>query len=197
MVKYLSNRIADLYIKRNIIQPDEKEVYKCGLELILNDIVTFTIVIFISGLVFKVRYAFEFLITFCVVRVYCGGYHAAKTYICRLTMLVTFLSVVILSELMVRLSDYPFYLIIIISLMVLLPLIPVKHPNKKLTDTMIAKNRRNGIIAYIVFSFCGVILLNFISRQDAYIIAISLSAVTALAIIGILVNERRKKQWKV
>ena len=45
MIAFLSQSIADLYIKRNIIKPDEKEVYKCGLELILNDIVTFSLII--------------------------------------------------------------------------------------------------------------------------------------------------------
>ncbi len=65
MIAFLSQSIADLYIKRNIIKPDEKEVYKCGLELILNDIVTFSLIIAISAILWKMQYAFEYLIVFC------------------------------------------------------------------------------------------------------------------------------------
>lgn len=193
MIKYLSDCIADLYIKRNIIAAEHKEVYRSGLELILNDIVTFSLIIIISSLFFKTRYAIEYLVTFCVVRVYCGGYHAAKAYICKLTMILCFLCVVVISEMMVDMSTFMLYLILGISFVVILPLIPVKHPNKVLTTELVIKNRKRGITLYVGFSICAVLIFNVFKSIDAYVIAISLSAVTMLAIIGTLVNGRRCK----
>lgn len=194
MVNFLSDSIADLYVRRNIILPEEKEVYKCGVELILNDIITFSLVILISAIFFKARFAFEFLITLCFTRVYCGGYHAAKAYMCRLSMLITFFGVMMISYALAELSEWILYLILIISFVVLLPLIPVKHPNKTLTQELIIKNRRKGIITYIVFSIISILICHFVNRQDAFIITLSLSAVTVLAIIGTLVNERRCRE---
>lgn len=191
MVNFLSDSIADLYVRRNIILPEEKEVYKCGVELILNDIITFSLVILISTIFFKARFALEFLITLCFTRVYCGGYHAAKAYMCRLSMLITFFGVILLSYILAESPELILYIILILSFVVLLPLIPVKHPNKTLTQELIAKNRKKGIITYIIFGMLSILICHFANRQDAFIISLSLSAVTVLAVIGTLVNERR------
>ena len=44
-MKHLSSGITDFYVKRNIIQVDEKEVYQCGVELILNEVITFGLIL--------------------------------------------------------------------------------------------------------------------------------------------------------
>lgn len=88
-MNYLSERIADLYIKRNIILQKEKDVYKKGIELILNDIITFSFILLISSVIWRFSYGAEFLITFCITRVFCGGYHAKKAYICKITIPVS------------------------------------------------------------------------------------------------------------
>ena len=92
---YLSECIADFYVKRNIIGKCDKEVYQAGVALILNEILSFILVVVLSWLVWKIRYSLEFLIVFCTTRIFCGGFHAKKTYVCRMTMLLTFSMVVI------------------------------------------------------------------------------------------------------
>ncbi|MBQ7900553.1 MAG: accessory gene regulator B family protein [Clostridia bacterium] len=190
-MEYLSNCIADFYIRRNIIEPDEKEVYKCGVELILNDVVTFSLILLISAVVWHIRYAIEFLTVFCTTRVHCGGYHAPKAYICRLTMLATFVCVAILSSVSRDAGSAVLYLILAVSFIAILPLIPVKHPNKQLTRQLISKSRKKGIGLYVVYSVCSVLIYTFANGHDGMIIAFSLCAVSALAIIGTFVNGRR------
>lgn len=189
-MNYLSECIADLYIKRNIILPEEKDVYKSGIELVLNDVVTFSLILLISSLIWHFRYAAEFLITFCITRVFCGGYHAKKAYICKITMVLTFLSVVIISGLLKNVDYTILYGILIVSFVILLPFVPVKHPNKKLSTEEYKINRIRGIISYILFSICSVIVMNFLNKSDGLIILLSLSAVTVLAIIGTFINRK-------
>lgn len=191
LMNFLSERIADFYLSKNIIQPDEKEVYKCGVELILNDIVTFSIILILSALIWHLRYGIEYLTVFCFTRIYCGGYHASKAYLCRLTMIVTFLGVILLSGLLSSQSHIILYILLILSFVAIFPLIPVKHPNKELTDELIKKGRRNGSFAYILFSIVSSVFFECINHRDGLIIALTLSAVTVLAYIGVITNERR------
>ncbi len=191
MISYLSRSIADLYIKRNIIKPGEKEVYKCGLELILNDLVTFSLIIVLSAIVWKIQYAFEYLIVFCTVRLYTGGFHARKAYICRLSMIATFVLTIVLSGILKNSSMTAVIIILITSFLAMSPIIPVKHPNKELTEELVRKGRRNGLILYIVYSICSVIIFTYLPR-DGMMIALTLGAVSALVIAGKFLNERRK-----
>ena len=50
----ISNYIANLYVKNNIIPLEHKEVYRGGVELILNEAFTFILVIFLSAIFFKI-----------------------------------------------------------------------------------------------------------------------------------------------
>lgn len=81
--------------------------------------------------------------------------------------------------------------------MILLPLIPVKHPNKELTLELIKLNRKKGVITYTFFALCSVFVAEYLSVRDGFVISLSLSAVTVLAIVGTIINERRKKYEKV
>lgn len=50
LLNYLSEFIADFYIKRGIIKSERKELYKAGIELVLNEILTFSLVLILAGL---------------------------------------------------------------------------------------------------------------------------------------------------
>ncbi len=196
-MNYLSNRIADFYVKRNIIEESDKEVYQAGVELILNEVLSFVLIIVLSSLIWEIRYSIEFLIIFCITRIFCGGFHAKRTYICRMTMLTTFVCVIMVSSFLGKFFTEILCLINLISFLVLLPLIPVKHPNKELTQELIEANRKKGVITYILFGLCSVLVAEYLSVKDGFVMALSLSAVTVLAIVGTISNERRKKYEKV
>ena len=189
MFGYISNYIASLYVKNNIIPPEHKEVYRGGVELILNEAFTFVLVILLSAIFFKIRYGIEFLVTMCITRVYCGGFHAETTFVCRLTMLLTSIAVFLISNLLVGLSQIYIFLILAVSFIGLLPLIPVRHPNKNLTKELISKNRRRGIMSFLFFSAVSVALYQLDFAEDSLVIVLSLTSVTALAVLGTLMNK--------
>lgn len=187
---YLSNCITDFYIKEKIIDSSDKEVYRAGVDLILNELFTFLLVILLSTLVSKLVYSIIFTVVFFTTRVFCGGFHAKKVSICRGTMLFTFLNVIILSQTLCNFPKVILYLILLISLLIILPLIPVKHPNKIMTDEMIKSNRKKGIMVYTGFSVAVIIISEFISQEIANVIGLSLLSVSILAVIGSYINER-------
>ena len=191
LIKNLSASIADFYVQKNIINSDEKEVYQWGVSLVLNDIVTFSLVLLLSALLSHVRFGAEYLIVFCLTRIYCGGYHARKESICRFTMIVVFLIVLFGAHILSDCSRYILLSVLTVSFMVLLPLIPVRHPNKVMTEKLKKKGRVRGTLSYLAFAVLSLLFYLFVSKIDAVLIALSLSAVSVLAIIGTFTNERR------
>ncbi len=189
-MKRLSNSIADLYVKRKIIDPEDKEVYKSGVELILNDLVSFSIIIMFSCFVGHVRFSFEFLLTFCLTRIFCGGFHAKKAYVCKITMLTTFLLVMFGSYLMKNVHIYVVLSILLASFVIVFKLSPVKHPNKQLTEVKIIENHRKSVITFVLLAAVSMLVFTLANKQDGVIIALSLSAVAVLAIVGTLINGR-------
>ena len=104
-MNHLSEIVADFYVKRNIIKSDDKEIYQYGVFLILNEVFTFLLIFILSILMKQFRFALEFLIPFCVTRIFCGGFHAKKVFICRFTMVSTFLLIVALSYILINISN--------------------------------------------------------------------------------------------
>ena len=97
-MEHLSECIIDFFVQKNIIKKREREIYSFGALLILNDILTFLILILLSVLFFKFRYAIEYIVTFSTMRNYIGGYHAESFAKCRFYMLLNFLIICYLSN---------------------------------------------------------------------------------------------------
>ncbi|MGM9551539.1 MAG: accessory gene regulator B family protein [Clostridia bacterium] len=191
-MNYLSRCIADFYVARNIICEEEKDVYEYGTNLILSEALTFILIILISRVFFKVIDAVVFLLTFCLVRIHCGGFHADKVCVCRGTMIITFISTVGMSSLLESIELRTFITIMAIGLVIMLPVIPVKHPNKVLSKEQRDVNRAKGIITYVGFACLACVLWVSGAKQVGIIIGLSLGAVVALAIIGYFMNRRCK-----
>lgn len=191
-MEHLSEYIANFYLKKRIIDEDEKNVYKYAANLILNEILTFLIVLLIATVFFKTIYAFEFLVTFCLTRIYCGGFHANSVFVCRSTMIVTCILTIKISSLITKLNFEIYLAIIILGLLILLPIIPVKHAYKRLNREQIRQNRIRGVLIYLFFSIVSCFMWNGDIKQEGIIIGLSLGAVAVLAIIGIITNGRCK-----
>ena len=190
LINRLSDCIADFYVEKNIILPNEKEVYKFGVELVLNEILTFLLILIFSAVFVKFRYGVEFLLTFCLTRMFAGGYHARKAYLCRLSMLAVAFFVFFAATKASSISLRALSVLLAVSMSVVIPFVPVKHPNKELTDKLIKRGKIGTILMYVLYCALSIVLFLHNSITDAVVIALSLSAVSVLVIIGNFTNER-------
>ncbi len=186
----ISNAITDFYIRKNYVPQDKREIYSYGFQLILADIINFSIVILLGMLLNRIIDSILFLITLCSVRQFSGGFHAKTFWLCRLSMLITFLGVIVVSQL---LSAYPFKMIISLILNVfciifIAALSPIRHSNKELTTKQKKQNKTNAILTSFIMSVISIILL-IAGFNKGVTISITLVAVTILMVIGILVQE--------
>ena len=125
-MKYLSEYIVEYYIKKNIIDPKMEPIYMHGVSLIINDIINFSAILFIAAIIDSFLNGIIFIATFYLLRVRCGGFHATKEWICRVTMMLTFLSVFTICHLLQYYNiEWNVPIIIIVSSLILIPIIPI------------------------------------------------------------------------
>lgn len=186
----LSRVLTDYYLNKNYISSDKKEVYEYGFKLIIADLINFSLVLILGGIVRRFSDSVVFLITLCTVRQFSGGFHAKTFWICRLSMVITFISVIICTNLFLRfgVSVRGVLFINILCDIFIGVFSPVKHKNKKLTEEQKYKNKMSAVIISLIFSVISVI---FTAAKNNWGITIlsTLIAVVILMIVGILVQK--------
>ena len=117
----LDDKLLSIMIDRNIINNDEYEVYKYGLEVLFLK-VTHTISIILIGFVFgKLTETFVFLLFFSLLRKYIDGYHADTKKKCLTMTIVLSLGIVLLFSTNIEMiSQEIINYILIISAIILL-----------------------------------------------------------------------------
>ena len=76
MFKSYASKITSFLIENKEINQDDYEVYKYGFEVLIAFIVNIAIVLSIGLLFNKIFYSIAFLICYCPIRQFAGGYHA-------------------------------------------------------------------------------------------------------------------------
>lgn len=195
-MKSLSEAVADFYIRNNIISSDMKSVYVYGISLIINDIIDFAVILIPAIIAGRFIYGVVFLLTFCITRIHCGGFHAKKSWICAGIMLLTFIIICLCVE--ITTSIYGVILNVIInsiSILIMLPIIPVENPNKKLDADVKQKNKKIGIIVTSSFAVLSIVLTVY-NIQEGAVISFTLLSVAVLAMVGKILNQGGGKNEK-
>lgn len=187
----LSSLITDFYIRKNYVPEDKREIYCFGFQLIIADIVNFSIVMLLGLVLGAWLQSVVFLITLCGLRRYSGGFHAKTFWLCRLSMLITFFCVIVVSRLLSETVGYHlgiFGAVNVLAVAASALLAPVKHPNKHLNEEQKKSNKRKAVITSSALSVLSLLLIQ-VSRAEGITISITLAAVVILMIIGIAVQK--------
>lgn len=189
----ISILITDYYIRKNIIDASKREIYIYGFKLIFSDIINYSLVIVMGIFLNCLIESIVFLITLCGLRIFSGGFHAKTFWVCRISMVLTFIGVMGVTYLLKDVHAISKCIVIIdaISFAVIAFLAPVQNPNKPLTIKQIARNRKKSIIASIFISIISMIFMR-ININIGVTISNSFAAVAILMIVGLAVSKGGK-----
>ncbi len=187
----ISKIITDYYIRKNCITQEKREIYIYEFNLIFADIINFAIVLVIGAVVGNFSEGTIFLITLCGLRQYSGGFHAKTFWLCRMSMVVTFVIVLYISELLSKLQNNLLAVTIINSMcFVFISFVaPIENKNKKISAIQRKNNKIKSIITAAVLSVISIVLVVVNIVKTGVIISITLSAVAILMIIGLAVEK--------
>ncbi|NMS91230.1 accessory gene regulator B family protein [Clostridioides difficile] len=160
MFKKSADKMTSVLICNNMIDNNESKVYSYGFEILIAFIVNITTMLLIGFLFGKFTYILFFLMCYCPIRQFSGGYHADNYFRCLLTFVFIILSTILIIE---NLNLYLFKNIIMviasISWVGICLLCPIEHRSnpisdrEKLTYKKVAVSISTVILLMTVLSF--------------------------------------------
>lgn len=187
-MQIISEKLTEKFIERHIIDSSKKEIYIEGLNLILSDIINFSLILIIGALTKSFILSLLYLIVFWNVRKFSGGFHAKTYMVCRTATIGTYLLIWLLYSV---LNSYHIVCVIICSIIALATMLlfaPIRHPNKELTLGEIKANKLFSVIATLFFIVISVILI-IIGYKEGLFISLTLFAITILMYVGMFTNR--------
>lgn len=95
----LSKMIADFFVRENVIEHEEYEIYKYGSDILIENIGT-TIFLICLGFIFNKEIStLIFIAVFAGIRRYSGGYHAKTKLKCYILTITNWAVVIVLQRL--------------------------------------------------------------------------------------------------
>jgi accessory gene regulator B len=192
MLNRIIKRLTSYFYKNGIIEKKDIEVYEYGLEVLLTSVFEVLAIIIISIILGQFWVSVLFLLSFCLLRTFAGGFHAKTNFRCFLTLL--FVYAVFLALLNYAGSPvigwFPIVSAIVSDILVV-AFAPVDSENRRLTAQETIKYRkisRNVVTVetLIVLSFLFAIKNKYILFSVSYgqlAAALSLLAVKIKCII--------------
>lgn len=183
----LTDKIINGMEKRKRFDPQRKNIYRCGINQMLNmllNIVTF----FVIGLVFnKIVETIIFTFAYIPLRSYAGGFHASTPFRCWIIsaiMLISVFSFMIL----VNPNVYVYDTMGLSAVFLIILLSPVEDKNKPLDDIEIKVYKKRTII--ILFTeIASVIVLKLSNLTElSSMIEITFATLSIMIIFGIIKN---------
>lgn len=183
IISFLSNRLADFLCAKNIIDTEQKPIYKYGIEIIISSLTGFCLIFtigLISGMLIE---AFIFYTLFVYTRTHAGGYHADSYLKCNVILLIIYLLVLFFSELLISSYNICIHLMILVIYMSsIFGFAPITNVNKPMDKDEIRSNRKMCIIISVLWCVLSLILY-YLSIKYAIVMALTLFSISMLLII--------------
>lgn len=150
-MKYISSHFLTYMVNAGVIPNEKKflDFYRYGFEITISTILNFLFVLTIGAVTCHFIESIVFLFTFILLRVCTGGYHAGTYFRCNLLMCCSFLSLILIYDLISSKIDIIFIIISQMSFFsIAATCCPVEHINKPLKSEN--KRKKMKIISIVV-----------------------------------------------
>ncbi len=184
MIARLAKSMACFFVKNELVEAEDEEVYAYGMEILFSTVFNLLIA---SGIAIATNTFLPCLINltaFVTIRIYAGGYHANTHEGCMLTLIaVQSLFVIIIKTVPFEMLKMCIPFMIIFSVVTIFRFAPVAHPNKPLSDSLKLKLRRKAYISMllwlvftITFMIIGKCRISFYSAFGMFTVSMAMIA---------------------
>lgn len=190
MLNKIATKITKTMLASKIIAEDMFDIYVYGVELFLSFLFNTTIIMIAGILLGRILQTLLFLLIFVLLRSFTGGYHANTYGVCTFVTFLVYGGVLLLSELFV--PSLLFYgVLTIVGVALLLALVPIEHPNKKITEKKKRKYKHISLVLFLIFITVGALLCH----ADLQLNAVVFFTLTADLLL-LFVKNRKKGENK-
>ncbi|MDX5644880.1 accessory gene regulator B family protein [Clostridioides difficile] len=194
MFKSLSYKFANILVRNEVIEDEDFEIYRYGFETLVYFIINISVALLIGIALNKFIQTIIFLVCYCTLRQFTGGYHARNYTECTITFALIYISIILVTKnIDIYKFKYILILLLLLSTVIIHKVAPLEHRNKPLSIYE-KKNYRN-IIKKITLSISIVFTISLIINiMSEYIIYSSLAVflITILLLVQIIINFFKK-----
>lgn len=156
MISDISVKVTGVLLNNRVIEKQDEDMYKFGLELLISTVINLVLIITIGCFFDKFIQTILFILEFCFVRRYAGGYHANTHAGCIATFSIIYFLMLAITD-MFHVSNVNLILIVacVISNIIVFQLSPVTDQNKPLEEHEIKRNSfitKRLVIISLVFN---------------------------------------------
>ena len=183
----LESKLVQSMEENNVIEQDEIDVYRFGVQLLSETVLSFVIFMIIAALFGSISEFIIFTVAFALLRQYAGGFHADKFISC----LFVSCGIVTAFCIAIHIPDRSIYVIgtlAVISLILILLLSPVDSKYKPVSDSEKRKYRKN-LILFLVIEIAAAGIIVLYSIHFAMCIFFSWLVLAGLLFIGKIKNQ--------
>lgn len=198
MVKSFSYKITSFLICNKTIKDEEYDLYLYGFEILIAFIVNIITILLMGCALNRFYETIAFLICYCPIRQFAGGYHADNYKRCLLVFTLVYLTnMFILEKLMYNSYDCTILIGAIISALGICFMAPLEHRNNPLSNSDKVKYKHITMIIVIIIFILSIIGFNFklTYRLSTYTLS-SISCTFIMLILGAIKKWRGKKMGK-
>lgn len=182
MLEKISGRIIGRLIEKGEIKEEEKEIYQYGLEQLLVTVLDFVSIVLVGIIYGKFLLCMMFIVAFCSLRVYAGGYHASTRIGCyALTMSVVVMALTIIKYIPINVPLIVVFAVIAAG--IILKLAPVDTASKPLDTVEYHYYRKKAVlilwVELVIAAMCTV--MHFVEGAKCIVLAL---VVLAIALMG-------------
>lgn len=189
----ISRKLTNWLVAKKVITAEEKEVYEYGVFQMLVNVLD-TVSIFVLAIFFhKVFAACCYIVCFCMLRKYAGGFHAKSVIGCyMMTVGSAFLMLMTIG--ICRMPMAVIAAVWLMSGIIILLFAPVQNRNKRLDEVEQLVYRKRTIIIWILESafMWGLYSLNFIEGAEGILLSYVLIVISMLVELRSLAMIKRK-----
>lgn len=185
----LSRRIGDDLVRSSVVKAEDAEIYIYGINQILVSILNISSALII-GMIFGVFLEVAvFMVAYIPLRTFAGGYHAKTPLRCYM-LSVIMLTVVSLGLKYLSLTEWVYYAVDVLAIIIICIFSPVEDKNKPL-DEIECKVYKKRAVLIVIAEFLISFALKLANMDNLFVAVIySFGTLSAMLIAGKINNSR-------
>lgn len=189
----ISRKLTNWLVTKKVITAEEKEVYEYGVFQMLVNVLDTVSILVLAIFFHKVFVVCCYIVCFCMLRKYAGGFHAKSVIGCYM-MTVGSACLMLITIGICRMPMAVITAVWLVSGIIILLFAPVQNRNKRLDEVERLVYRRRTIIIWILESafMWGLYSLNFIEGAEGILLSYVLIVISMLVELRSLAMVKRK-----
>ncbi|MEL7649849.1 MAG: accessory gene regulator B family protein [Sedimentibacter sp.] len=180
MIESLSISITDFFYSNDIIEEDEKEILVYGLQLIISSLLGVSVLLMIGAALGRLTDTIIFLVTFIILRMYSGGYHANSYLKCNITLISVYMGMIgAVTYTPPGYSGILSFIMAAYTVCMVLRYAPVDNENKRLDEKKKKENRTVTVVLMIAFYLIAMVMYKT-GVQSFYTVIVTMFSVAVL-----------------